>query len=260
LVRDNESAVGSWRDGRPRLTAEFEAFRGLLGIRVIGCRPRDPEAKGLVERANGYLETSLLPGWSFTSPGNSNAQLEARLPKANAGKHRSSGCRPTDRFDTDRASMLPLPPLVPTLGWRATVRLPRDDYVRLSGNDYSVPPSVVGRRVEVSADLDTVTVRCDGRVVGEHHRCWAKHQTITDPAHRAAAEVLRELPGTKSTAPEQQIEERSLLTTAPPADLPRELQNGVNCGLCPFPMPTIAEYFAATRGPTCRNAAWPRPP
>lgn len=210
LVWDNESAVGSWRAGRPKLTAEFEAFRGLLGIRVIQCRPRDPEAKGLVERANGYLETSFLPGRSFTSPGDFNAQLEAWLPKANARKHRSLGCRPTDRFDTDRASMLPLPPLAPTMGWRATVRLPRDHYVRLGGNDYSVHPSVVGRRVEVSADLDTVTVGCAGRVVAEHQRCWAKHQTITDPAHRAAAEVLGELPRTKSTGPEQQVEQRSL--------------------------------------------------
>jgi transposase len=38
----------------------MNAFRGMLGTRVIQCRPRDPEAKGLVERANGYLETSFL--------------------------------------------------------------------------------------------------------------------------------------------------------------------------------------------------------
>jgi hypothetical protein len=28
--------------------------------------------------------------------------------------------------------------------------------------------------------------------VGEHERCWARQQTITDPVHRAAAEVLRQ--------------------------------------------------------------------
>jgi len=210
LVWDNESAIGSWREGRPKLTAEFEAFRGLLGIRVIQCRPRDPEAKGLVERANGYLETSFLPGRSFTSPADFNTQLEAWLPKANTRKHRAIDCRPIDRFDTDRAAMLPLPPVAPTLGWRATVRLPRDHYVRLDTNDYSVHPSVVGRRVDVCADLNTVTVRCAGRVVAEHQRCWAKHQTITNSAHRAAAETLRELPRAKTTAPEQEVEQRSL--------------------------------------------------
>jgi transposase len=106
--------------------------------------------------------------------------------------------------------MLPLPPVAPALGWRATVRLPRDHYVRLDGNDYSVHPSVVGRRVEVTASLDTVTVRCAGRVAAEHQRCWANHQTITDPQHRAAAETLRERPRAKTTAPEQEVEQRSL--------------------------------------------------
>lgn len=68
LVWDNEAAVGSWRGGRPQLTEDFAAFAGLLGIRIIQCRPGDPEAKGLVERANGYLETSFVPGRVFASP------------------------------------------------------------------------------------------------------------------------------------------------------------------------------------------------
>jgi hypothetical protein len=47
LVWDNESAVGSWRGGRPQLSEAMNAFRGTLGIKVIQCRPGDPEAKGL---------------------------------------------------------------------------------------------------------------------------------------------------------------------------------------------------------------------
>ena len=209
LVWDNESAVGSWRAGQPKLTAEFEAFRGMLGVRVIQCRPRDPESKGLVERANGYLETSFLPGRSFGSPADFNTQLEAWLARANARWHRRLGCRPADRWDTDRAAMLALPPVAPALGWRSTVRLPRDYYVRLDSNDYSVHPSVIGRRVEVSADLDTVTVQCAGRVVAAHERCWARHQSITDPRHRAAAELLRAAPRVPISAGAE-VEQRAL--------------------------------------------------
>jgi hypothetical protein len=62
LVWDGEGAIGRWRAGKPELTAECQAFRGTLGTRVVVCRPADPEAKGLVERANGYLETSFLRG------------------------------------------------------------------------------------------------------------------------------------------------------------------------------------------------------
>ena len=62
------------------------------------------------------------------------------------------GCRPVDRIDADRAAMVALPPVAPTVGWRLTTRLPRDHYVRLDANDYSVhpvrdrPPSRCNRR------------------------------------------------------------------------------------------------------------------
>jgi hypothetical protein len=50
---------------------------------------------------------------------------------------------------------------------------------------------VIGRRVEVTADLARVRVWCEGRPVADHERAWARHQTITDPAHLAAAQQLR---------------------------------------------------------------------
>ena len=83
--------------------------------------------------------------------------------------------------------MIPLPPVAPVTGWRHSARLPRDHYVRLDSNDYSVHPAVIGRRIEVTAGLDRVRVFCDGRLVAGHQRAWAKHQTITDPGHLAAA-------------------------------------------------------------------------
>jgi transposase len=209
LVWDNEAAVGSWRGGRPKLTEDFEGFRGTLGIRVIQCRPRDPEAKGLVERANGYLETSFLPGRTFTGPADFNIQLEKWLVKANSRQHRALGCRPIDRLEADRAAMLALPPVAPRTGWAAAVRLPRDHYVRLDSNDYSVHPTAVGRLVEVRADLTTVTVTLGRQVVATHARCWARHQTLTDPDHLAAAAAMRAQQQHRKPDGDQ-VEQRSL--------------------------------------------------
>ncbi|MFY1692799.1 IS21 family transposase [Plantactinospora sp. WMMB782] len=192
LVWDNESAVGQWRGGRPQLTDAMNGFRGTLGIRVVQCRPADPEAKGLVERANGYLETSFLPGRMFAGPADFNGQLMQWLVRANGRRHRTLGCRPADRIDADRAGMVSLPPVAPVTGWCLSTRLPRDHYVRVDANDYSVHPAVVGRRVDVVADADQVTVSCDGRQVAAHARCWAAGQTITDPTHRTAAAQLRQ--------------------------------------------------------------------
>jgi hypothetical protein len=87
--------------------------------------------------------------------------------------------------------MLALPPVAPAVGWCASLRPPRDHYVRLDSNDYSVHPGAVGRRVLVRADLERVQAFCDGEQIAEHKRIWATHQTLSDPIHIEAAKALR---------------------------------------------------------------------
>jgi transposase len=192
LVWDGEGAIGRWRGRRSELTGDCQAFRGTLATKVVICKPADPESKGLVERFHDYLERSFLPGRTFESPADFCTQLDGFVARANVRQHRALGCRPVDRLDGDREAMLALPPVPPVVGWRASTRLVRDHYVRLDSNDYSVHPGVIGRRVEVSADLDRVRVWCEGRLVAEHHRVWAQHQTLSDPAHVSAAQQLRQ--------------------------------------------------------------------
>jgi transposase len=201
LVWDGEGAVGKRRRRVTVLTEQAHGFRGVLGAKIVICDPGDPEAKGLVERANGYLETSFLPGRVFASPADFNAQLADWLALANQRQRRVLGCTPTDRIDADRAAMLPLPPVAPVTGWASTLRLPRDHYIRLDSNDYSVHPAAVGRRIQVGGDLDRVRVTCDGQLVADHQRCWARHQTLSDPAHLEAAAQLRHDRAMVATAP-----------------------------------------------------------
>jgi transposase len=191
LVWDGEAAIGKRRAGKTVLTGAAQGFRGVLGAQIYVCAPADPEAKGIVERANQYLETSFLPGRTFTGPDDFNAQLHAWTALVNTRRRRALGCAPTERIEVDRAAMLTLPPVAPVTGWRTSLRLPRDHYVRLDGNDYSVHPGAVGRRVEVVADLESVRVFSEGRLVADHARSWARHQTFTDPTHAEAAVVLR---------------------------------------------------------------------
>jgi Mu transposase, C-terminal domain/Helix-turn-helix domain of resolvase len=187
LIWDNEPGIGRGA----RRAEGVAAFMGTLATRLVLLPPRDPESKGLVERRNGWFETSFMPGRSFASPLDFNGQFGHWLTRANARVVRTIGAAPIQRLEADRAAMLPLPPLVLHLGWRNRVRLGRDYYVRLDTNDYSVDPSAIGRLVDVSADLDWVRVRADGRVVADHRRTWARGQTITDPAHVETAARLR---------------------------------------------------------------------
>ncbi|MEO3892744.1 IS21 family transposase [Nonomuraea sp. B5E05] len=228
LVWDNEGGVGKWRRGRPPvLSARFNELRGLLATKVIVLPPREPESKGIVERMNDYLETSFLPGRTFTGPDDFNAQLGTWFTLVNQRHRRHLGCAPADRIAADRAAMLELPPIeTGQLGWHNQIRLPRDHWVRLDTCDYSVDPRVIGRRVDVRADLERVTVRCEGRLVAEHARSWAPHQTLTDPGHAATARSLRAeaaavklaagqrrpqvMTGATGAAVEVEVEERAL--------------------------------------------------
>lgn len=188
LIWDNESGIGRGQ----RHADGVGAFTGTLATTLQRLKPYDPESKGIVERRNGYFETSFMPGRTFASPADFNTQFADWLAIANTRVVRTIKARPVDLLDVDRAAMLPLPPVAPTVGWANRVRLGRDYYVRIDSSDYSVDPALIGRFVDVTADLTRVEVRHEGRLVATHDRAWARGQTITDPAHVAAAKVLRE--------------------------------------------------------------------
>jgi transposase len=188
LIWDNESGIGRGK----RHAEGVGAFTGTLATSLQRLKPYDPESKGLVERRNGYFETSFMPGRHFTSPADFNAQFADWLTKANARIVRTIKTRPVDLLDADRTVMLSLPPVAPAVGWANRVRLGRDYYVRVDSSDYSVDPAVIGRFVDTHADLERVEVRHEGRLVGAHDRVWARGMTLTDPAHLAWAKVLRE--------------------------------------------------------------------
>ena len=186
LTWDNETGIG-----RGKLTESAAAFAGTLGTEIKLLKARDPESKGGVERMNRFFRSRFMPGRVFTSPEDFNTQMAAWLPIANARLSRSRRGRPADLVAADRAAMRALPPVAPEVMFRNSIRLPRDYYVRAFSNDYSVDPTMIGRLVEVTASLETVSVHHDGILIAEHRRRWARQLTVTDPAHVLRAAELR---------------------------------------------------------------------
>lgn len=136
LLWDRASAIG----GTGKVTA-----RG--GIRGNVCHadqtrpPRDPECKGMVERHDGYLETSFLPGSRFSSPDEVNDQLE----RANSRMVRSTGAaRPTCSAQTIRRCFRCRRSDCTTESvWPVTI-------TSGSAVDHSIDPRVIGRFVDVA--------------------------------------------------------------------------------------------------------------
>ncbi|MDV8079541.1 hypothetical protein R4P47_23505 [Rhodococcus sp. IEGM 1370] len=174
-----------------KLSQGVPGFCGTLAVKLIQAPPYDPETKGVVERANGYLRTSFLPGRSFTSPADFNTQLAAWLSIANAREHRVTRRRPVDALAADRAAMAPLPPMPPAVGTTITTRLGRDYYVGVGGSSYSVHPDAIGRMITVRSTLVRVQAFCDHRLMADHPRVWGTSALITDPVHVGQAKMLR---------------------------------------------------------------------
>lgn len=191
LVTDREGALHA---GLGKPTEPYAAFCGALSVSWRFCEAGDPEAKGVVERLNQFLETSFEPGRNFAGPLDFQEQLDQWFARrANVRTHRALRERPIDRWNEERASLRPLPARTPDLHRRLVLRVPPQPYVRVDTNDYSLDPALVGRRVEIVVTQRQVRGRVleTGEVACGHERLFARHRTVTALEHARALAARR---------------------------------------------------------------------
>jgi transposase len=203
LVWDRQAGIHG-HGGRPS-----EAFAGFCGQLRVGwrfCEPADPQAKGAVERLQGYAETNFEPGRAFANELDFQHQLDAWFAKVNARTHKTLRARPVDRLAEEFEQMTALPEAMPDCARRWVARVPPDPHLRVDTNDYSLDPALVGRRVEVRVDQRHVTaIALDtGEIACRHARVFARHRTITALEHARALKAGRRAPA------ETQVEVRPL--------------------------------------------------
>jgi len=193
LVWDRQAGIHG-HGGRP--TEAYAAFCGQLKVDWLFCEPADPQAKGVVERLQGFAETNFEPGRVFANELDFQDQLDTWFGRVNARTHKTLRARPIDRLREELEIMAGLPARMPDTARRWVTRVPPDPYLRLDTNDYSLDPGLVGRRVEVIADQRTVTaVALDtGEVACRHTRVFARHRTVTALEHARALKTARQAP------------------------------------------------------------------
>jgi transposase len=202
LVWDRQSGLHA-RDGRP--TQEYAAFCGQLRVDWYFCEPADPQAKGVVERMQDFIERSFEPGRTFANERDFQLQLDTWFDmRANPRMHKTLRCRPIDRLIEERALMAPLPKSAPDTDRRWVLRVPPDPHLRFDTCDYSLDPALVGRRVEARvSDREVLAVALDtGEIACRHQRSFARHRTITALEH---ARALRARSGGPDVEPTVEI-------------------------------------------------------
>ena len=89
------------------------AFCGQLRVGWRFCEPADPQAKGVVERLQGYAETNFEPGRCFANELDFQDQLDAWFAKVNARTHKTLRGRPIDRLADERERWRRCPSAMP---------------------------------------------------------------------------------------------------------------------------------------------------
>ena len=191
LVWDRQSGLHA-TGGRP--TTDFAGFCGQLRVDWHFCEPRDPQAKGCVERLQDFMEKSFEPGRAFANELDFQLQLDVWFDgRANPRMHKTLRARPIDRLAEERQVMAPLPAVGPDSDRRWVLRVPADPYLRFDTCDYSLDPALVGRRVEARvSEREVSAVALDtGELACRHPRSFARHRTITALEHARTLKTQR---------------------------------------------------------------------
>jgi transposase len=221
LVMDRDSSlVARAPRRRARPVDELAALLGALSMGHIILPPSSPEAKGSVERTNGYLETSFLPLRHFAGLADLQGQHDAWAEEVALPRHlRRLGGRVADALVVERAELAALPDPLPETDRRLEVRASRDGFARVAGVDYSLPPGYALRRLQVRLSARDLTVFCEGRLVASHARSYVPCDVVRCGEHMAALaaaqEAQRRLRGGEPELPAVDLARYDTLVGAP---------------------------------------------
>jgi putative transposase len=161
-------------NGGPFKNAWLARTTALLGIRLVHSQPYSPQGRGKQERLNRYIREAFLAEAThrgIESLDELNDLFVAWTETvANRRIHKETKESPIERFERTGPHRGVAPDaLKEAFRWSETRKVTRTASVPLGGNQYSVDPSLVGRRVELRydpEDLTCIDVFYEGRPVG----------------------------------------------------------------------------------------------
>ncbi|MBS0542030.1 MAG: IS21 family transposase, partial [Proteobacteria bacterium] len=196
-IYDNmKTAVETIFVGKERAyNRRFQQMCSHYLVDPVACTPASGWEKGQVENQVGLVrERFFAPRLRVKNYDELNAWLlDQVLRYAKAHRHPEQRDRTIwEMFEAERPSLVPYAGRFD--GFHSLpASVSKTCLVRFDNNKYSVIASAVGRPVEIRAYADRIELRQDGRIVGEHPRCYGRDQTIYDPWHYVP--VLARKPG-----------------------------------------------------------------
>ena len=145
-VIDNTSVILAGGAGADAVFApEMVAFARTLGFKFMAHRVNDPDRKARIERPFAWIEGNFLPGRSFTSFDDLNAQALAWCTEvANVKPKRSLGMAPEAAYVMEKPYLSGLPSVLPAVYEVFERVVDLYGFVSVETNRYSMPERLVG--------------------------------------------------------------------------------------------------------------------
>ena len=204
---DNTSVLVVAGSGAEAVIApEMEAFARIYGLRFVAHAIGHANRSALVERNFHYVENNFLPGRSFTSWQQLNAQARSWCDqKANNTIKRALGMTARQAYQSEKAFLKPLPAVKPPVYQALRRVVDMSGFVTLDTNRYSVPERLCGKNVEVHNAENDIRIYYNHRLVATHPRLIGRrdaktviaghHSTPNAKSDRRPSLLLRELTG-----------------------------------------------------------------
>ena len=174
-------------DGERKKTRAFCELQSHYLFEERFGRPGKGNDKGAVEGLVGYARRNfLVPVPRMGSWEELNVYLLEQCRKRRA--QQVWGHRETigERFERDRAALLPLPAAPYEACEKRTAQVSSLSLVRYRANDYSVPTAYGHREVLVKGYVHEVVIACGSEVIARHRRSYEREDMIFDPLHYLA--------------------------------------------------------------------------
>jgi transposase len=150
-------------------------------------RPAKGNDKGKVEGIVGYARRNfMVPIPRVNSWDELNAHLAAECRKRRERRLRGHTETIGERFERDRAAMLPLPAAPHEACEKVNVGVSSLSLVRYRTNDYSVPTEYGYRQVHVKGFVHQVVIACGSDVIAVHTHSYEHEAIVFDPLHYLA--------------------------------------------------------------------------
>ena len=152
------------------------------GFHIRACGVGQPQEKGRVENAVGYVKKNFLHGLELSDFKIVNPAARSWLDNvANVRRHGHTQKTPQELFPQEK--LLPLHPLPYQAALLDTIRVNSQFRIQVDGNRYSVPCQFASSKLTLKRWPDRLLVYDQEQLVAEHVRSYDRNQDYELPDH-----------------------------------------------------------------------------